>query len=72
MRFAIFEPLVGTRVSADVAQAWSLLEAISLYDPGVQSELDSLLARMSMPEKRVVDTTFSEAPSITAGYRWRS
>ena len=53
MRFAIFEPLVGTRVSADVAQAWSLLETISLYDPGVQSELDSLLARMSVPEKRV-------------------
>lgn len=40
-------PLAGGRM-ADIAQAWSLLEALSEHD-----ELDELLQRMSVPEKRV-------------------
>ncbi|CAJ1405802.1 unnamed protein product [Effrenium voratum] len=41
-------PLAGGRL-ADIAQAWSLLEAISDHD----GELEELLQRMSVPEKRV-------------------
>ncbi|CAL1138372.1 unnamed protein product [Cladocopium goreaui] len=42
-------PLAGGRL-ADLAQAWSLLEALSAHEP---EELDELLQRMSVPEKRV-------------------
>eukprot|EP00929_Paragymnodinium_shiwhaense_P112532 TRINITY_DN8078_c0_g1_i9.p1 TRINITY_DN8078_c0_g1~~TRINITY_DN8078_c0_g1_i9.p1 ORF type:complete len:1522 (+),score=411.65 TRINITY_DN8078_c0_g1_i9:174-4739(+) len=37
----------------DIAQAWSLLEALSNDDESVKRELDSLMARMGPPEKRV-------------------
>jgi len=46
-------PLTGGRLPADVAQAWSLLEAMSAHEPGIQAELQELLDRMSVPEKRV-------------------
>jgi len=46
-------PLTGGRLPADVAQAWSLLEAMSSCEPRVQVELETLLSRMSVPEKRV-------------------
>jgi len=46
-------PLTGGRFPADVAQAWSLLEALSAHEPDVQTELESLLDRMNVPEKRV-------------------
>jgi tetratricopeptide (TPR) repeat protein len=46
-------PLTGGRLPADVAQAWSLLEAMSSHEPWVQAELGSLLDRMNVPEKRV-------------------
>jgi len=46
-------PLTGGRLPEDVAQAWSLLEAMSAHESSVQAELDELLSRMSVPEKRV-------------------
>eukprot|EP00930_Biecheleria_cincta_P072942 TRINITY_DN6028_c0_g1_i1.p1 TRINITY_DN6028_c0_g1~~TRINITY_DN6028_c0_g1_i1.p1 ORF type:complete len:1592 (+),score=369.97 TRINITY_DN6028_c0_g1_i1:22-4797(+) len=47
-------PLSGGRLPADVAQAWSLLEALSANgEPGAEEELGRLLQRMSVPEKRV-------------------
>eukprot|EP00931_Biecheleriopsis_adriatica_P085210 TRINITY_DN5950_c0_g1_i2.p1 TRINITY_DN5950_c0_g1~~TRINITY_DN5950_c0_g1_i2.p1 ORF type:complete len:1347 (-),score=350.97 TRINITY_DN5950_c0_g1_i2:132-4172(-) len=47
-------PLSGGRLLPDVAQAWSLLEALSAHgEPGAEEELGKLLLRMSVPEKRV-------------------
>jgi len=46
-------PLTRHRLPSDVAQAWSLLEAMSAHDPNVQTELTMLLGRMHVPEKRV-------------------
>ena len=64
MRFAIFEPLVGTRVSADVAQAWSLLEAISLYDPGVPEKRVWLTRRLVRHHRsqQAIDGDLDELP----------
>ncbi|CAE7265880.1 unnamed protein product [Symbiodinium necroappetens] len=44
-------PLAGGRV-ADIAQAWSLLEALSAHGEPTD-DLEKLLQRMSVPEKRV-------------------
>lgn len=46
-------PLTGGRLPPDVAQAWSLLEAMSSHGAAVDAELSALLARMTVPEKRV-------------------
>jgi len=46
-------PLTGARLPADVAQAWSLLEAMSSHEEEAQAELQALLNRMTVPEKRV-------------------
>jgi len=44
-------PLAGGRI-ADIAQAWSLLEALSAHGEPTD-DLEKLLQRMSVPEKRV-------------------
>lgn len=54
-------PLTASRLPADVAQAWSLLEALpsdigdtpNWSNKAKQLELENLLNRMSVPEKRV-------------------
>ncbi|CAK0893995.1 unnamed protein product [Prorocentrum cordatum] len=46
-------PLIGGRLPVDIAQAWSLLEVLSAHEPGVHGELEALLGRMGVPEKRV-------------------